>query len=447
MIKVAVLVTFYNGEISPFEQSALECALELENAQITVVSMSPLSEKERLEYFTRFGVKAVLISDGIYAGSDTLATSKILARYFKLNGFDLIMCGRQSLRGDTAQVPAELAMMLGYDFFPYVMGFDLKKVKTRLGDFALKLPAVISVEKIRTLRFASLFSQKQCCEVVDNSVLKLNESEIGLKGSPTKVLTVFKNQHEKKKCSFIGPDKFDEVIKKCLASEKTVKTVAAGGEKFDKVFYVGNEVKSVAKSIAHQVVELNCVDTDIAEEIIRRKANIVLFPADLEYRALAPKIAAKLNVGLCADCVKLEKSGDNLIMYRPALGGDTIAKIISESEFQLATVRTEKTSSEIVFGIGYGAIGSIDKIKSLAKEYGAEIAASRKAVDSSDLDYGLQVGLTGKIISPKVYVAFGISGAVQHMVGIENANKIIAINSDRAASIFDYADYGIIEQI
>ena len=185
----------------------------------------------------------------------------------------------------------------------------------------------------------------------------------------------------------------------------------------------------------------------LADEIKEKQANIVLFPADLYYRALAPKIAARLNAGLCADCVKLEKEGEKLVMYRPALGGDTVAKIVSDSEYQLATVRTEKQSGEIVFGIGYGALKSVDKIKVLAEKYGAEIALSRKAVDNSDMDYGLQVGLTGKIIAPKVYVAFGISGAVQHIVGIENAEKIIAVNCDKNADIFDCADYGVIANI
>ena len=134
-------------------------------------------------------------------------------------------------------------------------------------------------------------------------------------------------------------------------------------------------------------------------------------------------------------------------MYRPALSGDTIAKIVSESKYQLATVRTKRSSNQIVFGVGYGMIDRLDYIKDLAKKYNAELVASRKLVDNSEVDYSLQVGLTGKIIAPKVYVAFGISGAIQHVVGVENAETIIAVNSDKDAKIFDYADYGIIKKI
>ena len=447
MIKIAVLVTFYNGEISPFEQSALECALEVTDAEVTVISMSPLSEKERLEYFTRLGAKAVLISDSAFSGSDTLATAKILARYFSSESFDLIMCGRQSLRGDTAQVPAELSEMLGYGFFPYVLDFNLKKVTTRMGEFELKTPCILSVERIKTLRFASVFSKKEEAKIIDNAVLQLKTTEIGLNGSPTKVLSTFQKKCEKKKCKIISFDNLDEAIKNSLNSEKKIKTTEEKKEKFEEVFYVGEEVRFIAESIGKKATRLKGDDLSLADEIVAKKAKIVLFPANLKYRALAPQIAARLNAGLCADCIGLEKSGEKLIMTRPALGGETVAKIVSCSDVQLATVRTKTDGEKIVFGIGYGALNSIEKIKKLAEKYGAEIVASRKAVDNSEIDYSMQVGLTGKILAPKVYVAFGISGAIQHIVGVENADYIIAVNPDKDAKIFDYADFGIIDKI
>ena len=89
----------------------------------------------------------------------------------------------------------------------------------------------------------------------------------------------------------------------------------------------------------------------------------------------------------------------------------------------------------------------IESYKQLAEKYGAEVCASRKVVDSGVLPYEKQVGLTGRTIAPKVYVAFGISGAVQHTSAIEGAVRIIAINEDKNARIFDYADYGIIKKL
>ena len=98
-------------------------------------------------------------------------------------------------------------------------------------------------------------------------------------------------------------------------------------------------------------------------------------------------------------------------------------------------------------GVGYGARENIDKIKEFAEKIGAEITATRKMVDNDYLPYDMQVGLTGRMVAPSVYVAVGISGAVHHIVGIERSGTIIAINPDKDAPIFDYADYGIVASV
>ena len=84
-------------------------------------------------------------------------------------------------------------------------------------------------------------------------------------------------------------------------------------------------------------------------------------------------------------------------------------------------------------------------MKAFAEKYSAEMVTTRKAVDNDILPYNLQVGLTGKTVSPPVYIAIGISGAVHHTVGMQGAATVIAINPDKDAPIFDYADFGIIE--
>ena len=91
--------------------------------------------------------------------------------------------------------------------------------------------------------------------------------------------------------------------------------------------------------------------------------------------------------------------------------------------------------------------GVIEKIKAFADSINADMATTRKAVDNNILPYSLQVGLTGKTVSPPVYIAIGISGAVHHIVGMQQAGTVIAINPDKDAPIFDYADYGIITNI
>ena len=114
----------------------------------------------------------------------------------------------------------------------------------------------------------------------------------------------------------------------------------------------------------------------------------------------------------------------------------------------MATVRTaEQNQKNIIIGIGYGAKESIPEIKALAEKLGAGIAATRKTVDHDYLAYELQVGLTGKSVNPDVYIALGISGAVHHIAGIRQSGTVIAVNHDKNAPIFKYADYGIVAEV
>lgn len=97
-----------------------------------------------------------------------------------------------------------------------------------------------------------------------------------------------------------------------------------------------------------------------------------------------------------------------------------------------------------MLSIGRGAADEADKLRALAKNMGAEVGASRALVDMDRAPYEEQIGLTGKTASPKIYIAVGISGAVQHMCAVEGAESIIAVNPDKDAPIFKYADYGIV---
>ena len=134
-------------------------------------------------------------------------------------------------------------------------------------------------------------------------------------------------------------------------------------------------------------------------------------------------------------------------MYRPAMSGDVYAKIECRTLPQMATVRCEAKSADIVVSLGKGAKESIDKIKAFAENINGELAASRGLVDTGKAPYEHQVGLTGKKVSPKVYVAIGISGAAHHTVGCEGAKYVIAVNHDKDARIFDCADYGVVADI
>lgn len=450
MLKAVVLVKFYKGELNPFDGAALECALKLGGLDITVISMSPMASKEKLGYLTRLGInRAILLSDEAYAGSDTLATSKVLTAAIKKIEPNLVICGRQSVDGDTAQVPAQVAAMLGYNLITDALEFNLQKINTRLCEKNVNLPCVISMEKVVDLRFASIRSKTKDVEIWDNSYLKIPQNECGLNGSPTKVLKVFPKEKSSKQCKFIKLSELDEAIKQALKKDFLAIGYKDSQNKLDTVHIVGNSLHERASKISKNVVVIEEKDKQgILQKIKQYNAKFVLFNSDLYYRSLAPQIAAELNCGLCADCTELETDGKKMFMYRPALSGDVIAKIECMSDITMATVReSEVKSNKIVFGIGVGAVQYIGLIKELAKKYNAELCASRKAVDMGICEYSCQVGLTGKVISPKVYVAFGISGKVHHIVGIERANTVIAINNDKNAKIFDNADIGIVDNI
>lgn len=454
MIKIVVAVKLNQGEIGSFDGAALECALSTKNARVNVVSMSPSSALVQAEYITRLGVEEmILISDEAFKGSDTLVTAKILARVVQKLNPDIVLCGRQSTDGDTAQVPAELAEMLGYRFIPYAMDFALDEIQTRIGRYAVETPCVISIERIKELRFASYKSQKKEVTIIDNSILGFEKNEVGEKGSPTRVLKSFLSESGRRKCTFVSAVDVEEIIKNALNKPFSVVSADVGRKKdykkIKRLLVVGEGLQGVAEDVSETVIRFDGITVDeICSFIQRSGIKNVIFKSNLQNRAIAPAVAARLNAGLCADCIRLETDGEKLFAYRPAATGKIIAKIACEGELFMATVREAgETSNDIVFGIGYGANGYLPQIKAFAERVGAKLAASRKAVDNGLMPYETQTGLTGKIIKPKVYVAWGISGKIQHRTGTENSGTVIAINKDKNAEIFDYADYGVVEDI
>ena len=220
--------------------------------------------------------------------------------------------------------------------------------------------------------------------------------------------------------------------------------------------------------------------------ILRNKCSIVLAPATVQMRCIVPQLAYLLKAGLTADCTELSTENEVFLQTRPAFGSTLMATIVTQSPIQIATVRPgsflpEKSpcndpevvcenfistdnkvsqlsylpfsqqlpihQAEIVIagGLGVGSKAGFEKLHQLASLLGGTVAASRSAVDAGFAPYHCQVGMTGTCVSPKIYIAFGISGAVQHLAGISGSQTIIAINSDPKAPIFDHADYGVVD--
>ena len=444
-----------DGEISPFDACAYEEALKIRGAEVILISMGAPSAKDFLLNLTRLGAKkAILLTDTAFAGADTLATAYTLSMAVKKIDPDLIFCGRQTLVGDTAQTGPMLAVMSGYSLITNVMSVDSIDGKvvctTREGGVQHSdLPALLTVERINKLRLPSIMSRLGEVEIWNADDISADKSRCGLKGSPTKVLKTFESESGKRKCKFITFEELPQIIQNSMNKQADLigNNLNSTG-KIANVCIVGEAPMSYAAGISDNITVLSITDADnIANRISEINPDAVLWGSDFQSKKLAAQVSAMLGLGLCADCTMLETDSEKLFMYRPALSGSVIAKIVSNTKPAMATVRTVQNSADVIVCAGYGARDYLDKVKKFAESIGAELAATRKAVDNDLLPYSMQVGLTGKKVSPNVYIAVGVSGAVHHIAGMQHSGTVIAVNSDKNAPIFEYADYGIVDSI
>jgi len=444
-----------DGEPGPFDACAYEAALRVEDAEIMLLSMAGETAKDSLLRLTRLGAtRAVLLSDKAFAGADTLATAKTLSAALQRLSPDLVICGRQTLIGDTAQTGPMLSVLGGYSLITNVMSIDsldsgITCTTRTEGVQNAAYPALITVERINTLRFPRLRSRMGELEIWNAADLGLTAADCGLSASPTRVLKTFENQTGKRKCQKITVDELPAVVARSLEKFHAVGSPQTNSpEQLKRLCVIGEAPMEFARSVGNDITVIPLSDANtVAERIKALDPSAVLWGSDAASKRIAAQVAAMLSLGLCADCTRLEAESGELMMYRPALSGSTIAKIKSTTRPAMATVRTVSTgTADVVVGLGFGVRNDLDRAKAFAKQWNADVVASRKLVDSGYLPYEAQLGLTGKTLSPPVYVALGISGAVHHVVGMQNASTVIAINPDPNAPIFDYADYGIVAE-
>lgn len=446
-----------DGEINPFDACAYEEALRVKDAEVVIISMGPLSVKDFLLRLTRLGTKrAILLSDRAFSGADTLATAYTLSLAVKRLAPDYVFCGRQTLVGDTAQTGAMLSVYAEMGLVTNVMSVcSINEVqitcKTRdMGEISAPSPALITVERINSLRLPSIRSKMGEVEIWSANDIEADVSRCGLAGSPTRVLETKGNSSGRRRCTYIDPSELSGVIFDAVnkLAQETLQTTPSE-KKLKKVISIGEAPLEYAKTVCDNpvIVPISTVE-EMTQIIKNEEPDAVIWASDSLSKQVSAQVAAKLNLGLCADCTSLSTDGESLFMVRPALAGSVVARIKSQTIPAMATVRTtQKDTADILVGVGYGARENIDKIKEFAEKIGAEITATRKMVDNDYLPYDMQVGLTGRMVAPSVYVAVGISGAVHHIVGIERSGTIIAINPDKDAPIFDYADYGIVASV
>ena len=445
-----------DGEINPFDACAYEAALCLDGAEVILLSMGTMNAHALLQRLTRLGAKrAILLSDKRFAGADTLATAYTLSRAIKKLSPDLVLCGRQTLVGDTAQTGAMLSVYAGLSLITNVMEIasledGVVRCATRSeGEASAKLPALLTVERINTLRMPRLRSRIGEVEVWDAEDIAADVTKTGLAGSPTRVVKTFENASGKRKCRFITQHQLRWAIAEGLKKNgERITASKATGEKLSCICIVGEAPRPFADTVSDTVTVIPLTDAQsIAQRIKELDPPAVLWGSDAKSKRLAATVAAMLGLGLCADCTSLECERGELMMYRPALSGSIIAKIKSLTRPAMATVRTDSESvRDVIVTAGFGVKDRMDEVKQFADSVSAELCATRRLVDNGYAQYDMQVGLTGKTVSPPVYVTVGVSGAVHHIVGMQRSGTVIAVDSDKNAPIFDYADYGIVEE-
>ncbi len=258
------------------------------------------------------------------------------------------------------------------------------------------------------------------------------------------------------------------------------------GSKLDEVLLVEHDLLGAYTPDAFTIA--------LAQVIAAARPDLVLLPHTYQVRDFAPKLAASLGKGMIADCVGYRKEGDRLLFVRQMFQGKTAADVsfqgappwfasfqsgafradlVAQNEakapmrtvsvelkpeqirtkpmelFREAKQAVDLTQAPIIVAIGRGikAPENIGLAEKLAKLLGAELAASRPICDEGWLPMDRQIGSSGQTVAPKLYLALGISGAIQHVVGMKGSRTIVAINKDQNAPIFEIADYGIVGDI
>ncbi len=275
---------------------------------------------------------------------------------------------------------------------------------------------------------------------------------------------------------------------------KVVNAASQAGQD-NTLLVIGYQCEEVAQQASRVdcIAKVICIDDEsLVHQFAENIAPVVVGLADgfdgiwanssSKGKDLAPRIAAKCGVGQISDIVQVV---DDRTFIRPIYAGNAFAKVTSNDSLRVVTVRAsafdpvacksqvdiehqqtstqspvvelvaidktvserpELTAAEIVIsgGRGVGSKENFELIEKVADKLGAAIGASRAAVDAGFVANDLQVGQTGKIVAPKLYIAVGISGAIQHLAGMKESKVIVAINKDPDSPIFEVADYGLV---
>ena len=512
----------------------------------TIYTLGPPPAEDVLREAVAFGAdRAVLVSDGAFAGSDSLATARALAAALELDGpYDLIMAGRNSVDADTGQVPPALAELLDLPLLCGVRELSLAdgvaEARCEHDDgwlvASVALPAVLTVaERICFPARAEPEARAavDAARIRTISAADLGSGPWGQAGSPTSVgeVRILESPRAQRRLDGSAAAQVSEAValleaRGALNSDRAALAQAvplshgATGPAIGVVVEpgrpgLGRELSGAAARLAGDidghVVALTSAAADAGElgswgadavvriegataeeDVARGLADwateaqpwAILAPGTIWGREVAARAAARLDAGLTGDAVELEARDGRLIAWKPAFGGQLVAAIECSSPIQMATVRAgalalSEPRERVAAGVatvvveprGRVAIASRtrdDEIDALAtadcviglgmgippEEHtaleplrdllGGEFAATRKVTDQGWLPRARQVGITGRSIAPRLYLAVGISGKFTHAVGLRQAGTVLAINNDPEALIFESADIGIL---
>ena len=560
------------NEVNLFDVLAMSAVADLKetmSVEAVVFTMGPPQARDALIQCLAMGAdRAVHLVDQAFAGSDTLATARALSRALRRERFDLIICGRNSIDAETAQVGPEIAEFLNLPQVTCVTNIEIDSscssvTAARQTDegheiVSCPLPALITVTEgvaPEVYPRPDALEAARSKPIVELAAADLAEnlSLFGVQGSPTSVSSIYSFEPDRE--GIVVRDKPPEEAvallldfleeRDALGNRHPPKAEAGSrgparepgdlGAMWVVAELLGDGVRPVtlellggASSLASQIdsnveavligEDVSCyapmltshgadlvymaddprlarfdteLYTSVLADLIRSHSPYaVLVPSTTNGRDLAARVSARLGLGLTGDCIGLEiDSHGRLVQLKPAFGGNIVAPILSSTRPQVATVRPgilssleadwsveprvemhpvgsldgprvkvhervvdssaegvtlEHAKTIVTVGKGVGSADNIAVVRELAESLGASLGATRDVADLGWLPRQYQIGLSGKAVSPDLYIAVAVRGVFNHAVGIRKAGTVVAINNSARSPIFKAADFGIL---
>ena len=492
--------------MNPFDEIAVEEAIRLKEAgkasEVIAVSIGVKQAQETLRTALAMGAdRAILViaADDVHQDVEPLSVAKILAKIVEEEQPGLVLCGKQAIDNDMNATGQMLSALLGWSQATFASKLDVegdhalvtREVDGGLQTIKVKTPTIVTVDlRLNEPRYASL---PNIMKAKKKPLDEKTAADYGVDVTPRLEITGTSEPASRAAGVILGS--VDELV----ALDATAKAVTAAAKLGDVTVLCCGASAAAAGADAAKIAGVKKVlvaeDASLGHRLAEPTAALIVSlagdyshivaPATTDAKNVLPRVAALLDVMVISDAsgvvdadtferpiyagnaIQTVKSRDakKVISFRTstfdaageqaAAPVETISAVanpgLSEwiEDKVAASDRPELTSAGVVVSGGRG-VGSKDDfalIEKLADKLGAAVGASRAAVDSGYAPNDWQVGQTGKVVAPNLYVAVGISGAIQHLAGMKDSKIIVAINKDEEAPIFQVADYGLVADL